>query len=128
MAVSDKKAADELRVNIKDLNTKVLAGNEGICEVAACDEAELVLNSIMGIAGLEPTLSAIKAKKNVALANKETLVAGGEIVTNLAKKFGVKIIPVDSEHSAIFQCLQGCNDKKQLKRLILTADPFSEGL
>ena len=126
VAVSDKKAADELRVNIKDLNTKVLAGNEGICEVAACDEAELVLNSIMGIAGLEPTLSAIKAKKNVALANKETLVAGGEIVTNLAKKFGVKIIPVDSEHSAIFQCLQGCNDKKQLKRLILTASggPF----
>lgn len=71
VAVSDKKAADELRVNIKDLNTKVLAGNEGICEVAACDEAELVLNSIMGIAGLEPTLSAIKAKKTLLLPTRK---------------------------------------------------------
>lgn len=126
VAVNNVSAASQLRKNISDLSIKVLEGEAGICEVASREDTDLVLNSIIGIAGLEPTLSAIRARKNVALANKETLVAGGELVTREAKKFGVKIIPVDSEHSAIFQCLQGCTDRKQLKRLILTASggPF----
>ena len=80
---------------------------EGLCEAASLEEADLVLNSVVGMVGLEPTLAAIAAGKEVALANKETLVAGGALVMEAAKKRGVKILPVDSEHSAIFQCLQG---------------------
>lgn len=126
VAVSNTDMANKLSKNISDINVKVLDGNDGICEVAACPKSDMVLNAIMGMAGLEPTLYAIRAGKNVALANKETLVAGGELVTNEAKKFNVQIIPVDSEHSAIFQCLQGCSNRKQLKRIILTASggPF----
>lgn len=124
-AVADEKAARELKVRVADTPTKVLSGEKGVCECAACS-AESVLNSIVGIAGLAPTVSAIEAGSDIALANKETLVAGGKFVMALAKEKGVSILPVDSEHSAIFQSLQGCADKKQIKCLILTASggPF----
>ncbi len=125
VAVADEKAAEELRIKVADTSTKVLSGAEGVRECAACG-SECVLNSIVGIAGLAPTVAAIEAGSDIALANKETLVAGGKFVMALAKEKGVSILPVDSEHSAIFQSLQGCADKKQIKRLILTASggPF----
>ena len=125
-AMADEKAAKELSLAVKDTGTKVLCGKEGVCECAAADEADTVLNSVVGIAGLEPTLIAVENGKTIALANKETLVAGGNLVMNKAKKKGVAILPVDSEHSAIFQCLQGMNKKEELKSIILTASggPF----
>ncbi len=124
-AVADEKAAEELRIKVADTSTKVLSGAEGVKECASVG-AQCVLNSIVGIAGLAPTVAAIEAGSDIALANKETLVAGGKFVMSLAKEKGVSILPVDSEHSAIFQSLQGCADKKQIKRLILTASggPF----
>ncbi len=124
-AVADEKAAADLKIRVADTSTKILAGKQGVEECARCG-ADTVLNSIVGIAGLAPTLSAIDAGSNIALANKETLVAGGKIVLDAAKKKGVSILPVDSEHSAIFQSLQGCQSDKQIKRLILTASggPF----
>ncbi len=124
-AVADEKAAAELKIKVADTPTKVLCGAEGVKECAACG-ADTVLNSIVGIAGLAPTLAAIGNGSNIALANKETLVAGGKIVMDAAKNKGVSILPVDSEHSAIFQSLQGCQGKSQIKRLILTASggPF----
>ncbi len=124
-AVADEKAAAELKIKVADTGTKVLGGVDGICECAACG-ADIVLNSIVGIAGLRPTLAAIGAGGVLALANKETLVAGGALVMKTAEEKNVKILPVDSEHSAIFQSLQGCADKKEIKRLILTASggPF----
>ncbi len=114
-----------LKKNLADTGVKVLCGEEGLCEIAGLDENEIVLNSVVGMVGLLPTLTAIGAGKDVALANKETLVAGGELVMKLAREKGVKIYPVDSEHSAIFQCLQG-NRREQLKKIILTASggPF----
>ena len=126
VAVFEEKAAAELRTAVSDLSVRVLSGMEGLCEVASIPAAEVVLNSVVGMVGLRPTLAAIQAHKNVALANKETLVAGGALVMAAARKNGVKILPVDSEHSAIFQCLQGCPDEKALNRLILTASggPF----
>jgi len=125
-AVFDENAAKSLKENIRDLNVKVLSGIDGLCEAAAWDSADTVLNSVVGMVGLRPTLAAIEAKKTLALANKETLVAGGSIVMRAARENNVKILPVDSEHSAIFQCLEGCHDKKSLKKLILTASggPF----
>lgn len=125
-AMADEKAAAELKIAVADTDTKVLSGMEGVCECAALDEADTVLNSVVGIAGLRPTLCAIEKGKNIALANKETLVAGGELVMKKAKEKGVAILPVDSEHSAIFQCLQGMNKKSELKSIILTASggPF----
>ena len=125
-AMADEKAAKELSLAVKDTGTKVLCGKEGVCECAAADEADTVLNSVVGIAGLEPTLIAVEKGKTIALANKETLVAGGNLVMNKAKEKGVAILPVDSEHSAIFQCLQGMNKKEELKSIILTASggPF----
>ena len=124
-AVADEKAAAELKVKVADTSTKVLSGAEGVTECARCG-ADTVLNSIVGIAGLAPTLAAIEQGSNIALANKETLVAGGKIVMDAAAQKGVSILPVDSEHSAIFQSLQGCQSQKQIKRLILTASggPF----
>lgn len=126
VAVFDEAAAKELKANVADTSVTVLAGLDGVCEAAAFAPADLVLNSVVGMVGILPTLAAIDAKKNVALANKETLVAGGQIVMAAAKKNGVKILPVDSEHSAIFQCLQGCPEKSALKKIILTASggPF----
>ena len=106
VAAWDKNAAEELKLSLKDTDIKVLSGEEGVCTVAE-GEGDIVLNSIVGIAGLKPTLRAINAGKDIALANKETLVTGGEIVNRLAKEKNVKILPVDSEHSAIFQSLQG---------------------
>lgn len=125
-ALVDERAAKELKDRVRDTDTKILSGLSGVCECAAENEADTVINSVVGMAGLEPTLTAIKAKKKIALANKETLVAGGSLVTRTAKEYGVSILPVDSEHSAIFQCLQSMNKKQELKSIILTASggPF----
>ena len=125
VAMSDPAAALELKAAISGSGTEVLCGTEGICECAA-QKADTVLNGIVGMAGLEPTLSAIEAGNEVALANKETLVAAGALVMKRAAEKKVKILPVDSEHSAIFQVLEGCNSYKEIKRLILTASggPF----
>ena len=125
-ALVDENAAKELKNRVSDMDIKVLSGIEGVCECAAVDSADTVINSVVGMAGLKPTLTAIEANKKIALANKETLVAGGLLVTNNAKEKGVDILPVDSEHSAIFQCLQGQPTNKALKRIILTASggPF----
>ena len=124
-AMVDEKAAQELKIRVADTDTKVLSGLQGVCECASLG-ADYVLNSIVGMAGLEPTLSAIDAGSEIALANKETLVAGGQLVMKRAKEKGVNILPVDSEHSAIFQSMQGCRDKDEIKKLILTASggPF----
>ncbi len=125
-AVYDENLAKKLKENIKDTDTKILSGMNGLCEVASLESSEMVVTAVSGMIGLKPTICAINAKKDIALANKETLVVGGEFVMQEAKKNGVAILPVDSEHSAIFQCLQSCKDKKDLKKLILTASggPF----
>ena len=124
--MTSEAAANDLRIRIADTDTKVLCGLEGLCEAAAIKQADTVLTSVVGMIGLMPTLEAINAGKNIALANKETLVTGGSLVMKMAKEKNVKIYPVDSEHSAVFQCLQGCPDKKAVNRLILTASggPF----
>ena len=125
-AMSDAQAAEALKVKVADTGTRVLSGHAGVCECARCSGADTVLNSIVGIAGLEPTLAAVQAGENVALANKETLVAGGHLVTRAVREKGVALLPVDSEHSAIFQSLQGSPGKKAVHKLILTASggPF----
>ena len=125
VAVFDAKAAGDLRVRLRDMDVRVLEGMVGLCEAAAWEGVDITLNSVVGMVGLRPTLAAIKAKKTVALANKETLVAGGALVMGSAKENGVDILPVDSEHSAIFQCLQG-NNRRELRRILLTASggPF----
>ena len=124
-AMADEGAAKDLKVRVADTNTKVLSGIDGVCECASID-CDMVLNAIVGIAGLRPTLAAIENGTDIALANKETLVAGGALVISAAKKNNVNILPVDSEHSAIFQCLQGKPTNNALKRIILTASggPF----
>ncbi len=125
-ALVDEKAAEALKIKVADLDVKVLSGMEGVCFCAAEAKGEITLNSVVGMAGLKPTLDAVSAGKTIALANKETLVAGGSLVTEAAKKNNVAILPVDSEHSAIFQCLLGSPSNKALKRIILTASggPF----
>ena len=125
-ALVDEKAAADLKIRVKDTSTKVLSGVEGVTACGAEAKGQITLNSVVGMAGLGPTLAAIDAGKTIALANKETLVAGGRLVTDAAKKKGVSILPVDSEHSAIFQCLLGKPSNKALKRIILTASggPF----
>ena len=124
VAVFNESAAKELKIKLNDTDIKVLSGADGVCEIAS-GEGDIVLNSIVGIAGLRPTLAAIEVGKTIALANKETLVTGGEIVNSKAREKGVKILPVDSEHSAIFQSLQGA-PQKSLKKILLTASggPF----
>ena len=124
-AMSDPAAAKDLALRVADTSTKVVSGEEGVLMVASCSEADTVLNSIVGIAGLAPTLAAIEAGKNIALANKETIVTAGEIVMKAAADKGVSILPVDSEHSAIFQCLQGAAGNRP-KKILLTASggPF----
>ncbi len=124
VAVFDEKSAELLKIRLKDTDIKVLSGNAGVCEVASL-KADIVLNAIVGIAGLLPTFAALEAKNDIALANKETLVTAGELVNKKADEMGVKIIPVDSEHSAIFQSLQGAPEGS-LKKIILTASggPF----
>ncbi len=124
VALFDQNKANELEIKLADTDIKVYSGVEGVCAAAEC-EGDIVLNAIVGIAGLKPTISAIKQKKTIALANKETLVTGGEIVNKLAQENGVKILPVDSEHSAIFQSLQG-SPEKSLRKILLTCSggPF----
>ena len=126
VSMMDPVAADDLRTRVADTGTKVLSGMDGLIECATYSGADTVLNAVVGMVGLQPTLAAIQAKKTLALANKETLVAGGHLVTNTAKAYGVDILPVESEHSAIFQCLQGSPEKGAVKKLILTASggPF----
>lgn len=126
VCMMNEEAAKNLRSRIADTSVKVVSGMDGLIECAVYDGADTVLNSVVGMIGLQPTLEAIKAKKTIALANKETLVAGGHLVTNLAKENGVSILPVDSEHSAIFQAMQGSPRKEAIKKIILTASggPF----
>ena len=126
VCMMNEKAAEDLKVRLADTGTKVTCGMEGLIECATYPSADTVLNSVVGMVGLQPTLEAIKAKKTIALANKETLVAGGHLVTNAAKENGVAILPVDSEHSAIFQAMQGSPNKGAVKKIILTASggPF----
>ena len=125
VCIFNEEKYPELKEALADVSVEILCGMEGLCKIAALEENDIVLNSVVGMVGLLPTLTAIKAGKDVALANKETLVAGGTLVTALAEEKGVNIYPVDSEHSAIFQCLQG-NKRSQLSRIILTASggPF----
>lgn len=124
-AVFDEEKAVELKIKIADTDTRVAAGMDGLLEAAA-DGSELTVNGVVGMVGLRPTLEAIRAGKNIAFANKETLVAGGELVMNAVREHGVSLLPVDSEHSAIFQCLQAAPPAKALKKIILTASggPF----
>ena len=130
VVMPDEKKASELKIKLKDEKVSVLSGKESLEEIAALPEADTVITGIVGIAGLLPTLSAVGAGKRIGLANKETLVTAGDIVMDSAKKTGAEIIPVDSEHSAIFQCMAArVNDKdydKELKRILLTASggPF----
>lgn len=126
VCMMNESAAKELKTKISDTATKVTCGMQGLIECATYDGADTVLNSVVGMVGLQPTLEAIKAKKTIALANKETLVAGGHLVTNAARENGVSILPVDSEHSAIFQAMQGSPRKEAIKKIILTASggPF----
>ena len=124
-AVIKEDKAAELKLKVRDTQTKIVSGSEGLCEVSTVKEAETIVTAVVGISGLLPTIEAIKQKKNIALANKETLVTGGHIVTKLCDEYGVKLLPVDSEHSAIFQSLQGFSSD-EVKRIILTASggPF----
>lgn len=124
VAVFNESKAQELKIKLADTDIKVLSGIDGVCEVARL-EADVALNSIVGIAGLRPTLAAIESGKDIALANKETLVTGGDIVNRKAREKGVKILPVDSEHSAIFQSIQG-SPQKSVRKILLTASggPF----
>ena len=125
-ACVDHEKALELKKRVADTATKIYSGEEGLIKVATETEAETLVTAISGMVGLLPTAEAIKAKKNIALANKETMVVAGEIIMKLAKENGVKILPIDSEHNAIFQCLSAINEKKDLKKIILTCSggPF----
>ena len=125
-ALSDEAAAKELQVRVADTGTKVLIGSEGVCECAAAEGADTAIDAIVGLAGLKPALTAINAGKKLALANKEALVAGGKLVLEALERNRVAMLPVDSEHSAIFQCLQGQPTNKALKKIVLTASggPF----
>ncbi|MBR1591986.1 MAG: 1-deoxy-D-xylulose-5-phosphate reductoisomerase [Ruminococcus sp.] len=125
VCIYDDKKYDEMKQRLSDTDIKILCGMEGLCEIASLRENDIVLNSVVGMVGLLPTLTALENHKDVALANKETLVAGGQLVMETAKRNHVKIYPIDSEHSAVFQCLQG-NKREQLRKMILTASggPF----
>ena len=122
----DPAAASDLRVRLADTGIRVAAGMDGLLEAAVLPQADTVLTAVVGIVGLRPTLAAVEAGKRIALANKETLVCGGELVMDGAARSGAEIVPGDSEHSALFQCLQGCRDRGEVRRLILTASggPF----
>ena len=124
--MATQEAAEALAKKIEDLPIRVNWGEEGLIEAASMAEVDCVITAVVGMVGLKPTLAAIRAKKRIGLANKETLVCAGEIVMAEAEQYGVEIIPVDSEHSAIYQCLMGSGDRKEVKRLILTCSggPF----
>ena len=122
----DEKAAADLKLRLADTDIRVAAGMDGLIEAATLDSVDTVITAVMGMVGLRPTLAAIETGKRIALANKETLVCGGDVVMAAAKKYNAEIVPVDSEHSALFQCLQANRDRGEVKRLILTASggPF----
>lgn len=124
-AVWTEEKARELRLRIRDLDVEIVTGMEGLIEIAEMEEAQILVTAIVGMIGIRPTIAAIRAGKDIALANKETLVTAGHLIMPLAKEYGVKILPVDSEHSAIFQCLNGENHG-QLHKILLTASggPF----
>ena len=124
-AVWSEEKARELRAAVRDLDVEIVSGMDGLIQVCTVPEAEIVVTAIVGMIGIVPTIAAMKAGKDIALANKETLVTAGHIIIPLAEETGVKILPVDSEHSAIFQCLNGEN-RKELKKILLTASggPF----
>ncbi len=124
--MATQEAAEKLAAAVKDLPIRVSWGEEGLIEAATMRDADCVITAVVGMVGLKPTLAAIRAKKRIGLANKETLVCAGEIVMAEAERYGAEIIPVDSEHSAIFQCLMGSGERKEIKRLILTCSggPF----
>ena len=124
--LTDATAAAELRVRLADTETKVLSGEEGLLSAATLPQADTVLTAVVGMVGLKPTLAAIREGKRIALANKETLVCAGELVMAAADRYGAEIVPVDSEHSAIFQCLQDQHSAKRLEKILLTASggPF----
>ena len=124
--MTENAAAEELKTRLADMNIRVLAGSEALCEAAALPQADTVVAAVCGFAALRPTLTAIRENKRIALANKETMVCAGQLMQAAARASGAEIIPVDSEHSAIFQCLMGCRDQREVKRLILTASggPF----
>ena len=125
VVLTDERAARDLKTRLADTSVKVLAGDAGSAEAIAASDAEVFVNSVLGEAGLMPTLRVIETGRRLALANKESLVVAGEIVMRRAKETGCELIPVDSEHSAIFQCLHG-GDKREVKRILLTASggPF----
>lgn len=124
--MATQEAADALRNALSDMNIRIAWGESGLIEAACIESADCVITAVVGMVGLKPTLAAIRARKRIGLANKETLVCAGELVMAEAEKYGTEIIPVDSEHSAIFQCLMGVGDAKEVKRLILTCSggPF----
>ena len=124
--VATEEGAKALKEMLRDIPVRVSFGMEGLLEAATLESADCVITAVVGMLGLRPTLAAIHARKRIGLANKETLVCAGELVMAEARKYGAKIVPVDSEHSAIFQCLMGCEDRKEVKRLILTCSggPF----
>ena len=124
--MATQEAAEKLAEELKDLSIRIAWGEEGLIQAATVPEVDCVITAVVGMVGLKPTLAAIRARKRIGLANKETLVCAGEIVMAEAEKYGAEIIPVDSEHSAIFQCLMGSGDKREVKRLILTCSggPF----
>lgn len=124
--MSTQTSAQQLKALISDLPTEVMWGEEGLIAAATIDEADCIITAVVGMVGLKPTLAAIRAHKRIGLANKETLVCAGQLVMAEAKKHNAEIIPVDSEHSAIFQCLMGCGDRREVKRILLTCSggPF----
>ena len=124
--MATEKAAEDLKREISDLPIEVLFGEEGLIAAATIPEADCVITAVVGMVGLKPTLAAIRAKKRIGLANKETLVCAGELVMAEARKYGAEIVPVDSEHSAVFQCLMGNRDPAQIRRLLITCSggPF----
>ena len=124
--MATEEAAAELREALAGEKIRILSGMDGLIAAAELDGADTVVTAVVGMVGLRPTLAAIRKKKRIALANKETLVCAGELVMAEAKEYGAEIVPVDSEHSAIFQCLMGCRDRSEIRRLILTCSggPF----
>ena len=125
VAVWDEKAAEDLKVRLHDTDIKIVSGMEGLLELASMEEVEILVTAIVGMLGIRPTIQAIRSGKDIALANKETLVTAGHLIMPMAEKYGVKILPVDSEHSAVFQALNG-ESRKEIHKLLITASggPF----
>ena len=124
-AVWDEQAAKDLEVRIRDTDTRVVSGMDGLLELSAMEGPEILVTAIVGMLGIRPTMEAIRAGKDIALANKETLVTAGHLIMAMAKEYGVRILPVDSEHSAVFQALNG-ESRKEIHKLLITASggPF----